>query len=132
MKRVTDDTHPGLIKGILMADGSYNQDMAPLSLLLEVGSHENTREGAERSVSLFAETVSVYFRGQEGAAALEGIGSTALRSVLWVVLITGLAVGVYMLVSTGGRDELRSKIKHFFTREFSEFRGGNKRNENEE
>ena len=57
LKKITDEKYPNLIKGIFMANGSYNQDMLPMSILLEVGAHENTKEGAEESVALFADAV---------------------------------------------------------------------------
>ncbi len=123
LKATTDEIHPGLVKGIFFARGNYNQDMSPLALLLEVGSHENSREGAERSVELFADAVEVYFLGRETAAAREGVGMTALRSVLWVLLVSLLVLGIYMLVSTGSKEELSAKIKDFFGKEFAELRG---------
>ncbi|MEW5922090.1 MAG: stage II sporulation protein P [Bacillota bacterium] len=127
LKNVTDQLYPGLIKGIFMARGNYNQDMTPLSLLLEVGSHENTREGAEKSVALFADAVNFYFAGPEGARAQRTAGVTALRTVLWIILIALLAVGAYLLISTGSIEEARAKLRSFMEKEFAEFRGRLKR-----
>ena len=128
LKKITDDVHPHLIKGIFMAKGNYNQDMTPLALLVEVGSHENSKEGAEESIAMFADGVSTYFVGPEGRQMQEKAGVTALRSVLWLVLIAGLILGVYLLVSTENTEELRAKINHFFKKEFAEL-GGNKTGE---
>jgi stage II sporulation protein P len=123
LKNATDQLHPGLIKGIFMARGSYNQDITPLALLLEVGTHENTREGAEESVALFAEAVNYYFAGPEAERARGAVGGTALRTILWVILIALLAAGAYLIISTGSIEEARAKISHFFKKEFAEFKG---------
>lgn len=122
LKKVTDDIHPGLIKGIFLARANYNQDMLPLAMLVEVGSHENTREGAERSVALFSDAVGAYFLGREGQRARQGVGATALRSILWVIFIVAVVLGVYLLISNENIDELRAKLRHFFSKEFAEFR----------
>ena len=131
LKKITDEKYPNLIKGIFMANGSYNQDMLPMSILLEVGAHENTKEGAEESVALFADAVGTYF-GAESKGAREGLGMVAFRSALWVILIAAVALGVYMLIGTGSVEELRAKLTHFFKKEFAEFGGkGNKEGEGE-
>lgn len=130
LKSVTDSMYPNLVKGIFLARGSYNQDMLPLSLLVEVGSHENTKEGAEESISLFADAVSTYFVGPQGRESQDRAGGTALRSALWLLLIAGLLLGAYLLLSTENTEELRAKISHFFRKEFAEL-GGEKRNKGE-
>jgi len=127
LKSVTDSIYPNLVKGIFLARGNYNQDMIPLSLLIEVGSHENKKERAEESMTLFADAVSTYFVGPQGRQTSERTGGTALRSVLWVVLIAGLVLGLYLLISTENLEELRAKVNHFFKKEFAEMgrrRGG--------
>ena len=43
LKKLADDMYPGLVKGIYYGRGNYNQDLSPLSLLLEVGAHTNSR-----------------------------------------------------------------------------------------
>lgn len=131
LKKVADDVHPGLVKGIFLASGSYNQDILPLSLLFEVGSHENTREGAVHSMTLFSDVIKDYFLGAPAKQTRASRGLIALKSVLWIILIAGLALGIYLLIGTGGPDELRAKLRHFFRREFAEFSsrkkaGGNK------
>lgn len=133
LKKITDEEHPNLIKGIFMANGDYNQDMLPMAVLLEVGAHENTKEGAEESVALFANAVGAYFGAEENAGAREGLGMIALRSVLWVILVVAIALGVYMLIATGSPEELRAKLTHFFKKEFAEFgRKGNREGGGEE
>jgi hypothetical protein len=65
LKNNADEIHPGLVRGIFMAHGNYNQDMTPLNLLLEVGAHQNSREAAEDGIALFADVVTFYFYGPE-------------------------------------------------------------------
>ncbi|SFM20917.1 stage II sporulation protein P [Pelosinus propionicus] len=55
IKANADKTYKGLIRGIFMARGNYNQDLNPRSMLLEMGTQYNTREAAERSAALFAD-----------------------------------------------------------------------------
>lgn len=126
LKKVADSVHPGLVKGIFMASGNYNQDILPLALLFEVGTHETTREGAAHSMALFSDAVKVYFLGAPAEQVRVSWGITALKSILWVVFIAGLALGVYLLVGTGSLEELRAKLRHFFGREFAEFGGKRK------
>lgn len=65
LKGYADRVYPGLLRGVYVAEGSYNQDLFPLNLLLECGSHKNSREDAERGVTYFADVVSYYFYGPE-------------------------------------------------------------------
>ncbi|MDW7675094.1 MAG: stage II sporulation protein P [Bacillota bacterium] len=60
LKALADDEMPGLVKGIFMASGNYNQDLFTRAILLEVGSHTNARESAERGIQLFAEVIRKY------------------------------------------------------------------------
>jgi stage II sporulation protein P len=69
LKNNADEIHPGLVRGIFMAHGNYNQDLTPLNLLLEVGAHQNSRDAAEDGIALFADVVTFYFYGPEGERA---------------------------------------------------------------
>ncbi len=64
LKSISDSIYPGLVKGIFIARGNYNQDLYPTALLLEVGSHTNSRVAAERGITYFAEAVNRYLYGQ--------------------------------------------------------------------
>lgn len=127
LKGHIDQHYPGLVKGIFMARGNYNQDMSPQSLLLEVGTHKTSREGAKRSVQLFAEATSTYFGPppSEEQAQPEGpLGETVWTSILWIILISGLGIGIYLVVGTKDAHELRAKVQKFFNREFQDLTGG--------
>lgn len=57
IKSSTDAKYKGLIRGIFIARGNYNQDLNPRSLLIEIGTEYNTRQAAQYSASLFADVV---------------------------------------------------------------------------
>ncbi len=122
LKNTGDQVQPGLIKGVFMARGQYNQDLSPLNLLLEVGAHTNSREAAERGIALFSEVVATYFYGppkqrepQEqpsplrrplpGAARTARANRSAVLSVLLLLGFTAaVAVGFFLLNAGRLRD----------------------------
>ncbi|MCR3922028.1 MAG: stage II sporulation protein P [Firmicutes bacterium] len=120
LKNTADDIHPTLVKGIFMARGNYNQDITPTSMLIEVGTHLNSREAAQDGVALFADVVSTYFYGPEdengeqaspapnlGPANNGGGGSgnaggnvtrAAARNAFWMLAVTAvIAVGFFFI-----------------------------------
>jgi stage II sporulation protein P len=121
LKAVADRKYPGLVKGIFFGRGSYNQDLSPRALLLEMGTHKNSREEAKRGASLFAEVLADYL-GAAGAGAAGGFAreGAASRSSLFVLLGLLVVGGLgYLYVSTGSVEEMQKKIKQFVTTEFS-------------
>jgi stage II sporulation protein P len=64
LKALADEEMPGLIKGIFIARGNYNQDLFTRAVLLEVGAHTNARESAERGISKFAAVVRKHLEQQ--------------------------------------------------------------------
>jgi len=114
LKQTADQLYPGLIKGVYTGRGNYNQDLGPRAILIEVGSHENSKEKAADSMDMFAEVLSVNLYGGAGPKAAAAGGSTALKSVLWVIGIAVAALAVYLLVSTGSWDELVDRLHRFF------------------
>ena len=131
LKNAADEKYPGLVKGIFMARGNYNQDMSPRAILIEVGSHTNDKDQAEESVGLFAEVVNDFLYGTEegqdiaspGPGTPGGPGGTALRSVMFVVLGLVAVVGVFLLISTGGFDQMKKKLGNFKNKEFANTMG---------
>jgi len=101
LKKLADDLYPGLVKGIFYGRGNYNQDLSPLSLLLEVGAHTNSRPAAERGVALFAEVVDHYFYGPASQPE-RGRGSAARRTVVGIVVFTSAAAAVFYVINAGG------------------------------
>ncbi|HOA35785.1 MAG TPA: stage II sporulation protein P [Bacillota bacterium] len=128
LKEIADKEHPGLIKGILGAQGNYNQDLTSQGILLEVGAHENEREDAENAVALFADVVEIYVAGSAASP-----GETAqsnrlsLGSVLKVFLLLAAVLLAYLLIAAGSLEEFKRKISNFFRREFADLRNFNRR-----
>lgn len=125
LKRTADQVQPGLIKGIFMARGNYNQDLTPLNLLLEVGAHQNSREAAEDGAALFADVVSFYFYGPEGiqeeatpspaetrppGARTQPAARTAGRNILLILGVTAAAAAGFMLLNAGGLEDIKFRL----------------------
>lgn len=53
LKAAMDKTNPGLFEGIFLAKGSYNQELSPRAILVEVGAHTNSRFEAQSGVGFF-------------------------------------------------------------------------------
>ncbi len=116
LKAIADEMYPGLVKGIFYGRGNYNQDLSPLSLLLEAGAHTNSRPAAERGISLFAEVVDHYFYGPVAEAAGTDQGGIAKRSIFGVLAFTGtLAIVIYVL-NVGGFGPARDRLRALFGR----------------
>lgn len=116
LKKIADDTYPGLVKGIFYGRGNYNQDLSPLSLLLEVGAHTNSRDAAKRGISLFAEVVDLYFYGPTAEAAGVGQDGVASRSIVGLVTFVGaISVALYV-INAGGFGAAWERLRGVFTR----------------
>ena len=102
LKKISDELYPGLIKGIYFGRGNYNQDLSPLSLLLEAGAHTNNRSAAERGISLFAEVVDLYFYGPTAEAAGSEQNKTARRSIYGLVAFVSAGAVVFFVINSGG------------------------------
>lgn len=116
--------HPGLVKGIYLGRGNYNQDLSPTVLLLECGTHTLTRPEAERGVMLLAEAVPVVLGLEgsrpdlpEGERPLTERTPGAWRTVAWLLLAVVVGAGGYLLLSTGSWQGAREKLRHFWSKE---------------
>jgi len=137
IKAYFDKNYPGLIKGIFMAKGNYNQDLSPRAILIEVGTHTNSREAAEKGVALFADGlpkllgIAAAPSGQaaapQGAPAGRGT-SSALIGLIFAVLIGG---GLFLLISTGSLKGSFNKISGL-GREFANYFGPRKKDKNKQ
>lgn len=121
MKALADKVYPGLVKGIFFGRGNYNQDLSPLALLLEAGAHTNSREAAERGMSLFADVVDIYFyggtaeAGEPPSSAGEEAGSTAAARGIGGLLAFVLAcIAVFYVINAGGLGAALDRIKNLF------------------
>lgn len=80
IKKMADETFPGLVKDIYLGKGSYNQDLMPRAIIVEVGTHTIDKELALRSASMVADSVAYALGGatpgQENQTASPGQNNT--------------------------------------------------------
>ena len=118
MKAYYDEVKPGLIKSIFMAKGNYNQDLAPHSVLLEVGTHTNTLEQAEVGAKEFAEALPQFLglktaseegqtapsqekQEQQKAAEKTGGSGGMGKAIIWLVVIAVVGGLGFVWISRG-------------------------------
>jgi len=139
IKAVADKTYPGLIKDIYMGKGTYNQDLAPRSVLLEFGTHTLPKELVLKSTKPMSEVVyKALFGGITGSAGASDVSrssGTAKESadqsvpsvedntgsgwILWLIIALVAGVGLFAFLSTGGKGGMNK-----FGRTFNEMTGG--------
>ncbi len=142
IKAVADKVYPGLIKDIYMGKGTYNQDLAPHSVLLECGTYTLDKERVMVSMPMMADVLyRTMYGGVTGSAGTSDISNTktgggvtqgqpdppeaasnagAGAGIWWIVGIGVAALIVFALVSTGSFKGGMSKAG----RNISEMTGG--------
>lgn len=123
IKAVADKVYPGLIKDIYMGKGTYNQDLAPHSVLLECGTYTLSKERVLTSMPMMADVIyRTMYGGVTGSAGTTDVRDSAARGgitqgepdapaaqsnegagkgILWIVGIAVAAVIIFGIVSTG-------------------------------
>lgn len=140
IKAVGDQIYPGLIKDIYMGKGTYNQDLAPRSVLLEFGTHTLEKERVLASAQPLSEVVyKALFGGISGSAGASDVSrrssgaeteqaadpqpavedNTGSSWALWLVVGLVVVIGIFAFLSTGGKGGVSK-----FGRSFSEMTGG--------
>jgi len=140
IKAIADKTYPGLIKDIYMGKGTYNQDLAPRSVLLEFGTHTLPKELVLKSVDPMSEVVyKTLFGGVVGSAGASDVSgrsetrteessaeeppaaedNTGSSWIIWLIVALVAGLGVFAFLSTGGKGGMRK-----WGRSFSEMTGG--------
>jgi stage II sporulation protein P len=114
IKDTVNKKHPGMVKGIFFGKGKYNQDLAPRLILVEVGSHTNSREAAERGAVIFASAAQEVLynrgRGAQGGRVQKG----AFKSLYWILGLAVFGVVVYLLLNSGALNKLGKNAKEEF------------------
>lgn len=132
IKANADKKYPGLVKGIFYGKGAYNQDLYPRNILVEAGTYLNPREKAQEGADVMADVIATTLYGADYEKTPPGVGGTtkipkegggAGRALLWILGISVLGFGGYMLVSSGGIKELSAKTRRFMGSEFTNFLG---------
>lgn len=103
LKGHADALYPGLMRGIYIGGGTYNQDIYSRNILLEVGSQGTPRADAERGAALIAAAVAPALREAGPGRIAEN------RSAWWniiVLLLATLLVGAAVLVVVTARKRL--------------------------
>jgi len=62
VKAAADKLHVGLLRGIFMGKGDYNQDLYPTSILLECGTEQMTQEDVEIAVRSLTDVIVTILR----------------------------------------------------------------------
>ena len=124
VKAVADRVYPGLIKDIYMGKGTYNQELAPHSLLLECGTYTLSRDRVLVSMPMMADVLDrALYGGVTGSAGASDVRSSPAEKggitpgatdapvsdssrgtgsgLLWLVVIAVAALVIYGIVSTG-------------------------------
>lgn len=131
VKAYMDRTKPGLIKGIFIGHGNYNQDLGPKAMLIEVGTHTNTRYAAEDGASVLAAalppvlglTTAAPGGGGAGKAATPGENRSAWTTLAWIIGFVLIGGAVFLLISTGSIKGMTSKLGELRKTEFANFFG---------
>lgn len=124
LKAVADKVYPGLIKDIYMGKGTYNQDLAPHSVLLECGTYTLSKDRVLTSMPMMADVIYRTMYGSvTGSAGTTDVRDSSARNggitqgeadppvaqssggassgILWIVGIAVAAVIVFGIVSAG-------------------------------
>ena len=131
LKAASDKLHPGLVTGIFMAKGDYNQDLGNRAMLIEVGSHTNSRAEAEKGVALLADAMPMALKGtgtmaQVGPANFSPTASEStgvFRAVLWVLGLAIVGGALFLWIATGSIKASVEKLKQFKNVEFANYFG---------
>ncbi|SHJ49410.1 stage II sporulation protein P [Desulfofundulus thermosubterraneus] len=124
--------HWPIAKDIFVGQGNYNQDLMPTALLIEAGTYTNRKDEAMRGISLLADAVPVIL-GITGPTSTPGAPEyekpvtdpTARRtgvwsSLVWIMVITLIGGGLFVLISTGSYEKAKNQLSHFFGRELAD------------
>lgn len=142
IKSAADAKYKGLIRGIFIGQGNYNQDLDPRAMLIEVGTQYNTLETAQHSIALFADVVPSFLltgTPQQTSALSYVTDTTDVTGpssidygfdIFAIILATVMGGMIFLYLSTGNWREAKQKLKWLRDREFNDllpFRKKNKR-----
>ncbi|MBO8128381.1 MAG: stage II sporulation protein P [Peptococcaceae bacterium] len=107
--------HPRLIREIFMAHGSYNQDLLSTALLIEAGTYTNSKTAAENGIALFADDLPVVLglMAPKGAASKEA-GRSGWILVIWILILTAVGAGAFLIINAGSPQEALEQVKKWF------------------
>ncbi|MBF7082017.1 stage II sporulation protein P [Desulfallas sp. Bu1-1] len=124
--------HPGIVKEIFIARGNYNQDLMSSAMLVEVGTHTNSREAAQRGAAMFADALPGVLGVGGNVTAPGGYGPASgtpagWKTLAWIIGIALLGGGAFLLISSGSWQKARERLGSYWGREFAGFMGPSKK-----
>ena len=118
--------HPQIVKEIYVGKGNYNQDLMSTALLVEAGTHTNSKEAAEKGISMLADAVPVVLGVDKAAkpepTATEGV-SGSWKALGWILGITVLGAGAFLLISSGSLKNAKTRLSKFGGNEMANYFG---------
>ncbi|HHV43850.1 MAG TPA: hypothetical protein GXX57_04175 [Firmicutes bacterium] len=120
IKAVADEKYPGIIEGIFMAQGNYNQDLGPKAILLEMGTHTISLERAQNAARFFSEVIPVAagLTATGRPSVLRRIGSAALATTLFLAILLVVGLVAFTALNCGSVDEFKEKVGQMFRGDF--------------
>jgi stage II sporulation protein P len=136
IKQVADTAYPGLVKDIFIGHGSYNQDLTPNSMIIEIGTHTIEKQRVIETTGYIADVLAQYLgvsqaqgnqsgqpqgqglasgqpQVQQQGATQPGDNRTAAGSIAWIIGIVGGACLIFLLIATVS-GQRRERVGNFF------------------
>ncbi|NLJ77225.1 MAG: stage II sporulation protein P [Peptococcaceae bacterium] len=118
-----NNAHPKVVKEIFVGKGDFNQDLSPTALLIEAGTHTNSREEAERGIGLFADQVPIAMgintvtpapkSTVTAPAKSKGAAGGAWRAVGWILGTTAAGALAFLLINKENLPDLGKRLRDF-------------------
>ncbi|BAF59796.1 hypothetical membrane protein [Pelotomaculum thermopropionicum SI] len=131
MMAAANNMHPKIVKEIFIGKGNYNQDLMPTALLIEAGTHTNSKEEAARGVAMFSEAIPAVLGVAPAPAAPTAPGAGgrpagadrgSLKALGWILGLTLIGGLAFLLISSGTWENAKKRLSGF-GREFTSFLG---------
>lgn len=127
MMAYSNKTHPKIVKEIFIGRGNYNQDLMPTAILIEAGTHVNSKKEAENGVALFADSIPAVLGITTGVTPTGKVGTGSSggswKALAWILGLSILGSGAFLLISSGGVKQAKSRLSSYIGREFTGFMG---------
>jgi len=111
LKAAMDKMTPGLSNGIFIGKGSYNQELSPRAMLIEVGAHTNDKMAAEKGVKAFAQILPTVLGVSANAGGTTDQNAPAKKpttgnqksgtTILILLVVVAAAAGGFYLLNKG-------------------------------
>lgn len=129
MMAYSNKVHPKIVKEIFIGKGNYNQDLMPTAILVEAGTHVNSKQEAERGIALFAQSIPTVLGittgtpPAPGKPEVKGTSGGAWKALAWIMGLTIVGGGIFLMISSGGIKQAGSRLSTYIGREFTGFMG---------